>query len=556
MLLNCLLAVLNLAAPPPGTHAVYRVMSAEVRKPAPFARVDVIYGPADEGVSWQLAVYEEPDSPAPAVEVRATTDRDPFTRGEDTLRFETYAVRFPESGETLGYRNVHTGRALLPTWGGFIDSFVPRAVRGARLRDHMPVTAAYLGHILTLTHVGRVGWPEWKDVRVLDLDPELLVGTARNFRDRDGKRLPQHPERQNYPYVRFTPDEYPVMIEAGINVFIVDDIQERSVRDQPVFYYRDPTLPKAPLDYPGDLYRSNYLGNTMFMDEPACIMLGDENVQRLFRHVTDGTALITARVESRFNSEANYGAYAIERAFRSLGVSFGNMTLVAPDYPAWETIIETSQYQMAGGVAGVVHEGRYRLDEFTRYANATTGLPRDYTAEEMLRYTFAFLRGAARHHGKDWGTSIYGQADPAISPLAVKLAYDMGARYLWFWTSDHDHHLPWPEQLELARVIRDHARAKPRGSIRRPKPVLDRAIVLPYGELLTVESPEHRAGYDLWWVREMDEARTNEAARRYAAMARRAFVEIHKAMDAGEEFDILYDDGAPIEGYRHITRIE
>jgi hypothetical protein len=40
----------------------------------------------------------------------------------------------------------------------------------------------------------------------LDLNREMLVGTGRNFKDAEGRRLPQIPVRRNYTYVRFTPE--------------------------------------------------------------------------------------------------------------------------------------------------------------------------------------------------------------------------------------------------------------------------------------------------------------------------------------------------------------
>jgi hypothetical protein len=174
----------------------------------------------------------------------------------------------------------------------------------------------------------------------------------------------------------------------------------------------------------------------------------------------------------------------------------------------------------------------------------------------MFRYHFAVMRGAARHLGKDGGISIYGQADPALSPLAVTLAYDMGARYVWFWTSDHDHHLPWKEQLELARLLKHHAQDKPRRSIRGPVCVRDKAIAIPYGYFLVLESPTQRRNcWDLWWVRELDPEGKNEASRRYRRLMERAFDEIARALDAHEDFDIVVDDGAEIAGYRTVVRV-
>ena len=133
----------------------------------------------------------------------------------------------------------------------------------------------------------------------------------------------------------------------------------------------------------------------------------------------------------------------------------------------------------------------------------------------MLRYHYAFLR-ARRRFDKDWGTSITARPIPRVSPLAVRLAYDMGARYLWYWTSDHGHHLPWPEQMELTKLIREHARAHAAASIRRPRPTLDTLILIPYGIFLTLESPTRRKQpFDLRWVREMDAEGKNDSSQRF-----------------------------------------
>ena len=145
----------------------------------------------------------------------------------------------------------------------------------------------------------------------------------------------------------------------------------------------------------------------------------------------------------------------------------------------------------------------------------------------------------------------------AISPLAVRLAHDMGARYVWFWTSDHGHHLPFGEQLELARVVRDHGRARPRGSIRGDPSTLDTVVLVPWGELVVLESPTGRKNaWDLWWVRELDPEGKNEASQRYRQLLQRVMREVHRALDAGEDFDIAVDDGRPVHGYRRVVRVK
>jgi hypothetical protein len=136
----------------------------------------------------------------------------------------------------------------------------------------------------------------------------------------------------------------------------------------------------------------------------------------------------------------------------------------------------------------------------------------------------------------------------------------MGARYVWFWTSDHDHHVPWPEQLDLARHLKSHAEAHPRpsiygpparggGYVRMPYPptAVDKAIVIPYGYFPSLEN--------LWWVRVLDPDGKNEASLRYRRLMQRTLRAYHEALDQGEDFDFVIDMGKEPTGYRKIVRV-
>jgi len=536
-----------------GTHAHYLVLTASPHTPPPLVAVDLKYGPKEKiggrtWFWWQLEGRDKDDfRTTPIFRLRALTSRDPLSPSGEPLRFHRYILQVAQANHTLEYRDIHTGAALLPAWKDFVRYFVPRPAKGTNYNRSIPETCEYLGHVLTLRYVGHnAAWESWDDVKVLDLDRELLVGTGRNYHDKEGRRLPQKPQRREYTYVKFTAEDYKVMIAAGINLYIVNPSQQKYVWTEPVFYIRG-VGGNPPLRYPTDLYRSNFLGSVMFMDEPSIIMVGDKHIHNILRYFSDAAALIRMRVHARYNSSGRYGAFLLEKSLAGTGVNFGDMRLMQYDYPSWETLYETAYYQLAGGLAGIVHEGRYQLEDFNKAAARFNGGRRRYTAEELLRYHYAFLRGAARQFGKHWGTSIYGQCDPKIAPKAVTLAYDMGARYIWFWTSDHDHHLPWPEQLELARVLRDHRTAHPRPSIFGPKPVLDTAIVIPYGYFLSLR--------DLWWVRVLDKEGKNEASQKYRRLMKRAFAAVDAALDRGEDFDIVVDDGRKITGYRKIVRI-
>jgi hypothetical protein len=451
--------------PEPGAHGHYAVLTAVQQQPPPLAAVDFGYGPRQQVdgqtyIWWQLELRDKDSADAPPlVQLRGLTREDPLLSQSGPLRCQRYLLRIAETGQTLEYRNVHSGEALLPAWREFVEHFLPHAARGSRRQQGLPETCNYLGHVLTLRHTGsKLAWDEWKDVKLLALDPELLVGTGRSFKDKEGHRLPQQPERRNYTYVPFTADDYCTMIAAGMNLFTVEPAQEQFVRAEPVFYLRG-VDGNPPLRYPADLYRSNYVGTVMFMDEPTILTTGDKQVHNSLRYFSDAAALIRARVEAEYGAPGGYSSYHLEAALKKRGVALGNLRLQQFDYPSWETIFETAHYQMEGGLNGFVHEGRYQLAPFDKAVARFLGTERRHTATEMLRYHYAFLRGGTRPFGKFWGTSIYGQCDPQIAPEAVALAYDLGARYVWFWTSDHDHHVPWPEQLALSQRLKEHAAA-------------------------------------------------------------------------------------------------
>ncbi|MBN2507179.1 MAG: hypothetical protein JXQ71_10830 [Verrucomicrobia bacterium] len=542
------------ARPEPGLRARYLALTAWRGDPTPVVSVDFVYGPREtvEGKTWQwwqLEARAEAGQDAPPLfQVRGLTSADPLAAGRARLEFARYMVRFPELRETLEYWNRPAGGARVPAWRDFDRCFVPRAAPAALWQRGVPETCEYLGHVLTLVHAGGTeAWAAWADANRLELDPELLVGTGRSFKDREGRRLPQQPARQDYHYVPFTEADYREMIEAGINLFLVTPAQERWVRAAPVFYLRG-AGGNPPLRYPADLYRANYAGEVMFMDEPSILMVGEKRIHNTLRYFSDAAALIEKRTRATYESAEHYGAYALEKALRGQGVNFGDMRLEQWDYPSWETLYDTTFYQMKGGGNGLVHEGRYQLEPFDRAIAAFTGEMRRHTGAELLQYHYAFLRGGTRPFGKFWGTAIYGQCDTNLAPLAVTMAYDLGARYVWFWTSDHDHHVPWIEQIALARTLKEHARRHPRPSLATRPPPVDTAIAIPNGYFLSLDN--------LWWVRVLDKEGRNEASRHYRRLMKRALDAAHGCMDRGESFDLTVDDGRPIEGYRRVVRVD
>lgn len=567
-LILLMVGTLPAASPASNTAAEYIVLTAEAGEPAPIARVTVAVGPTEQVDGrtftwWQLDVFGvterrddergdrnrrggRPRADELLMTLQAQTDRLPFEAAAMPPLFHRYILHVPATRETLDYRDVHTGRALLPPWTDFAAQFTPVAARGSGEQAEFPETCTYLGHVLSLRSVASRAWTPLSGARELRLDPELLVGTARNFREAEDGRLPNAKER-DYTYVPFTQADYAVMLEAGTNLFCVLSDQEPFVRGEPVFYYRRPEKRRGrstePLyRLPADLYRSNFLGTHMFLDEPAIIMAQDEQVNRRLRRVSDVTALLHQRIRAQADS-----ARALERQLAS-DWPLRDLRIENRDFPVWEVHDYTAFYQLEAGLAGFVHEGRYRLGTFfDERIGQWTGQRRTHTAEELLRYHYAFMRGAARTFGRWWGTSIYGQVDPAIAPRAVTLAYDMGARYIWFWTSDHEFHLPWKEQMALTRTLRDHAKTHPRPSIRALQPDRDLAIVLPYGSFISLD--------DVDWIEELRKGDDSPGSQRHRRIMLRALREIDAALAQKLDFDVTIDNGTPVTGYRRIVRI-
>jgi hypothetical protein len=438
-----------------------------------------------------------------------------------------YILKEGEEG-AIEFTNAEDGKPLpLPfSW----MRLTPHRHWTASLMGPFPAQGILLGQMLALWEWSNEGeFPPLGEPLVLKLDPGLLIGTGRNFRDTLDHRITGG---EDYPYRRFTKEEYDEMIEAGINYFTVDPEQAEWIRRRPVFCEQG-NLKGVRL--PEILYRSNYMGAVQFVDEPACYIYGDADAKKGAKRPSDLAALLRLRVaRTVWGREGSYASRHLDHALREAGFNLGDITIVEDDIPIWETLIQTSWYQLwSGAASGIIHEGRYQLDSF--HANLKRiGLESDWLgAEEMLLFHYAFLRGAARAWGKNWGMSIYGQADPKISPLAVTLAYDLGARYIWYWTSDHGHHLPYREQLELTRHLRAHEKAHPRKSRDELLEAANVAIALPQGYVVDFSL--------LWGSSEFAHDKLNEAGVPYGEVVKAAVKEALACLKKDESFDFVVD---------------
>ena len=202
----------SLATPAPGTRLSFRMLSTRTEAAPPVAAVDFLYGPKEQmgphgsgtpksGQWWQLEIRTNADGATPPLcTVRGLTSTDPLA-GREKPRFARYQLRIPETGEAVEYVDAHSGSALLPPWVDFEKHFIPSPAEASRRQGGAPETCAFLGHVLSLHHIRQdAAWTAWSDAKRLVLDREVLVGTGRNFKDVEGRRVLYHAvEPSNQP---------------------------------------------------------------------------------------------------------------------------------------------------------------------------------------------------------------------------------------------------------------------------------------------------------------------------------------------------------------------
>ncbi len=483
--------------------------------------------PDASGCFWMELVIEKVGGKR--LIVRVLLD-DPLLAAEHKSQATVHRYIYKESdAPAVEYVDGVTGRAVTTTFG-LLENFFPTFDEAAAQRELFPNRGRFLG--LPIARAEASNDPRallsGADIR-LELNPWLLIGTGRNAREVEGRRIWTGEE---YTYRRFEQADYDEMIEAGINYFRADEDQRSWICHRPVFYTLIRVNHQTP--YPEIFYRANCRGTRMFIDEPAVHQAwffgANPDLAKSLSHPREAARLLEHRVRETYNSQGVYGRWSLMQSLQMVSYDLGELQIDETHFPIWETIYPTAYYQMKAGPTGFVHESRYVLGHDPQIFNAQFGVRIPCEPASIFKIHNAYFRGAARAFDGDWGIAIYGQAEQEISPLAVTTAYDMGARYLWYWTSDRLHHLPYDEQ----RVIHKHAAEHPRGpltDLKRRAPV---AIVLPDGYTLQ----PHR----LWQTNAFHLDRCNEHGLTYREVLAKAGEQIERCIKQNVEFDLLYDD--------------
>jgi len=499
---------------------------------------------------WQLTAFENERI---RYTIKLLVDNLNFlSSGNSELNADRYL--FYEIGkQPLEYVNIHTGKALLPEIH-FVANFLPHV---ASTDEEFPLfqRGHYLGHPIQLVEKGRNPVDRIPTAKKLSLDPELTIGTGRNFHDADGKRLyyPGQPAPEGnpeYTYVKFVEEDYHELIhEVGMNFFTISPDQRQYVLDEPVFFVSnidDTNIPEL-------LYRSNYKGLVQFMDEPVYLAMAHQDLTETKTPV-EAADKVVYQIRERFLADGSYGSRRLNALLKQEGYNFGDVEIVQDNFPVWETAASGAWYEFKAGLPGYVFEGRYQPRAFSQRIKQTFDVDFPDTTDACIAFHFAWYRGAARHFGGSWGVAIYGQMDLDVAPLIFPLEYEQGAEYLWFWTSDHGHNVPYAEQKEHTKRFREYQKEHPR--IYPSRPLIEQAevaIALPYGYQLDDyvmrwqclwNNPKH-LGLDM----------KNSSGVTYREVLKVALLEICTQLQHGNLFDLVYWGDGEIAGYKKVRMI-
>jgi hypothetical protein len=546
----------------PGLVATYRHESGGALRSSVVRTLTLSLGPLEErnGRSFQWLSLHATKANEESFRVWILTHGYPPTSvraaQETTARYIVQEGNAP----ALEFRHQVSGEAVLPSLGAW-SYLLPRAVESASLDGHFPEKAYYLGHIYRLEGVeesksaaGRL------EARILELRPDVLIGVPHNTRQKDETR---RYDNSDYELIRLTRGDYDEMIQAGMNCLRVDKEQAAWIGRREVFYWG---IGPEEISYPECLYRSNYLGPILFLDEPA-VCTRDQVIRPRLMQDREFRKTITPQMvledfQKYFQAAKYQGTPTL--LLRGLAarpdVDVGRMQFLQENLYTWETMVSTALYQLGEGEGGppaaMVFEppGRFGTRRTLPEMNMAYGcqIPVD-DPKNLIGIIYGFLRGAARLTDKEWGTSTYGQVDRADASWFLTHAYDLGAQYFFFWDSARLACVPYSECLSLTRTLRAHAQTHPDRDLRALKQAAEVAIFLPPGYNL---GHVYMGKGNLWGLGELNLERVNRHGVKYRTVMGNFFTEIERCIRMGVAYDLLWDiAGHPPTGYREVVRI-
>ena len=451
-------------------------------------------------------------------------------------------------------------KPVLPGLGAWQYLF-PKPADETTDNELFPQRTQYLGHTYRLTHISDAGESaEPPKTHLLSLRPDTLIGPPSNTKQKDETR---RYDMSDYELIPLTETDYDEMIAAGINCVRVDTEQVEWVKNRNIFYWG---IDAATLGYPECLYRSNYLGPAIFMDEPAVctrdhVLRPKLEADPAFRKAV--TPQIAFEAFQDYFHTAKYDG-APTRLCKGLesdpDIDLGDMQFLQQNLYTWETMISSAVYQLSEGntefPAAIVFEppGRVGTMRTLPEMNMTYGcqIPID-NPKNLTSILYGFLRGAARQTDKNWGMSIYGQVHRADAFWLQTHAYDLGARHFHYWDNHQLACVPYGEVLALSRNLSAHVESHPHRNLQELRRAAEIAILLPPG--YNLGHVEMGRG-NLWGLGELNLERRNKEGVQYRTVMHNFFTEIERSIRLGVAFDLLWDlEKLNLSDYREVVCI-
>ena len=249
----------------PGLTAMYQHESDSLIAGSVVRNFTLAFGPLEEkkGSKFQWLYLQATKINGEQFTVWILTDRYPPVSLAAAKK--TTARYIVQEGNTkpMEYRHQFTSEAVLPSLGAWNYLF-PRATDNVSSDSIYAKKVKYLGHVYLLEKIDdsqQITLPT--DIKTLDLLPDALIGVPHNTKQKDETR---RYDDSDYELIRLTKKVYDDMIESGMNCLRVDKEQASWIARRDVFYWG---IGGEQVNYPECLYRSNYLGPILFLDEPA-----------------------------------------------------------------------------------------------------------------------------------------------------------------------------------------------------------------------------------------------------------------------------------------------
>ncbi len=486
-----------------------------------------------------------------------------YPPASSTNALKTTARYILQEGKTkpLEFRHQFSGEAVLPSLGAWRHLF-PRAINNVSPDGIFSKKIKYLGNTYLLKKIvdsNKMTQPD--NTKIIELLPDVLIGAAHNTKQKDQTR---RYDDSDYELIRLTKDDYNEMIEAGMNCLRVDKEQAGWIDRRDVFYWG---IGGEQVNYPECLYRSNYLGPILFLDEPA-VCTRDHVIRPRLRKDQDFREAITPQIAlEEFQKYFHKAKYQGNPTVLLRGLStrpdvdVGEMDFLQQNLYTWETMLSSALHQLGEGhsrqpPSSIVFEPPGRVGTLRTLPEMNMAYLCQIPVENPKNLTgiiYGFLRGAARLTDKGWGTSIYGQVDRADSFWFLTHAYDLGAGLFFFWDSYRLACVPYNECLALARNLRAHVESHPYRDLKKLKNAAEIAILLPPGYNL---GHVYLGKGNLWGLGELNLERLNREGVKYRTVMGNFFTEIERCIRMGVEYDLFWDmEGYKFPGYREVVRI-